>query len=489
LRLSELIEPRDGAAMIGADVAIRGLSADSRRIEPGFLFAALDGTKARGRDFIGDALRRGAAALLTGPDVMPPLEAQHLPRVTDRNPRRRLAFMAAHFYRLQPSVIAAVTGTNGKSSVAGLTRQLWALCGKAAGSLGTLGVEAPGVALDLGHTTPDPVALHAALAEMAHRGIDHLALEASSHGLDQNRLDGVRIRAAAFTNLSRDHFDYHADADAYFAAKLRLFDTLLPDGGVAVLNADVPQYEALLRVCRARHQRILSYGAKGDDIRLLSSTPTESGQSLALDVLGARRTIELGLPGAFQALNLIAALGLVLGTGTPLDEALLALSRVAPVRGRLEAVRGHPRGALVYVDYAHTPDALETVLRALRPYARTRLIALFGCGGDRDRGKRPTMGAIARRLADRAYVTDDNPRSEDPAAIRREILAACPSAREIGDRARAIRCALAELGPGDVLLIAGKGHERGQIVGSRTLPFDDAQVARQAIAELSRGAA
>jgi UDP-N-acetylmuramoyl-L-alanyl-D-glutamate--2,6-diaminopimelate ligase len=483
------MEPREGATMAGNDVAIRGLSADSRRIEPGFLFAALDGTKARGHDFIGDALRRGAVALLTGPDTTPPPEARQLPRVIDRSPRRRLAFMAARFYRLQPAVIAAVTGTNGKSSVASFTRQLWALCGEAAGSLGTLGVEAPGVARDLGHTTPEPVALHAALAELAHRGVDHLALEASSHGLDQNRLDGVRIQAAAFTNLSRDHLDYHADAAAYFAAKRRLFDTLLPEGGVAVLNADAPQYEALLRVCRARHQRILGYGVKGGDLRLRSSTPTGNGQAVALDLLGARQTVELRLPGAFQALNLLAALGLVLGTGTPLDDVLPLCSRIAPVRGRLEAVAGHPLGALVYVDYAHTPDALEAALRALRPYAQARLVALFGCGGDRDPGKRPAMGAIARRLADRIYVTDDNPRSEDPAAIRREILAGCPSAHEIGDRRQAIHCALAELGPGDVLLIAGKGHERGQIVGARTLPFDDAQVARRAIAELSRGAA
>lgn len=487
MRLSELADPGHGATLGGADIEIRGLSADSRKIEPGFLFAALNGTKARGSDFIAEAMRRGAVALLAAPDAPVPAEALTLPRLTDGNPRRRLALMAARFYGAQPKTIAAVTGTNGKSSVAAFTRQIWALDGKPAASLGTLGLEAPGVARDLGHTTPDPVALHAALAELARRGIDHLALEASSHGLAQHRLDGVRIRAAAFTNITRDHLDYHPDAESYFTAKLRLFDAVMAEGGTAVLNADVPEYAALVKLCRERRHRIVSYGTNGADIRLVASAPEGEGQTLEIEVSGERRRLALRMPGAFQAMNLLAALGLALACGTPLEHALAALPRLRPVRGRLEAVPGHPQGALVYVDYAHTPDALETVLAALRPYAKARLLALFGCGGERDRGKRPQMGAIANRLADRVFVTDDNPRSEDPAAIRREILAACPGAREIGDRAEAIRAAVAELAAGDVLLIAGKGHERGQIAGGRVVPFDDVEVARRALAELSGG--
>jgi UDP-N-acetylmuramoyl-L-alanyl-D-glutamate--2,6-diaminopimelate ligase len=488
LRLSELLD--DGnVRRTGEDVEIRGLTADSRAIKPGYLFAALNGLKARGADYIGDATRQGAVAVLTRHDVVIPSEVGELAHVTDDHPRRRLALMAARFYGTQPKTIAAVTGTNGKSSTVSFARQIWQLSGRPAASMGSLGVEADGARIELQHTTPDPVALHRALAELARRGIDHVALEASSHGLDQHRLDGVTIRAAAFTNLTRDHFDYHGTAERYLEAKLRLFKELMGEGGVAVLNADVPEYEILSRVCRARGHRILSFGRKGRDLKLASSTPSGAGQRLRIEFGGMSHEIEIVLPGAFQASNLLAAIGLTLASGLTFEAVLNALPRVLGVQGRLQAIPGHPREALIFVDYAHTPDALATALTALRPYARARLVALFGCGGDRDRGKRPLMGEIAGRLADAVIVTDDNPRSEDPAAIRHEICAACPNAEEIGDRARAIHAAVRQLQSGDVLLIAGKGHERGQIVGDRTIPFDDADCALDAVRALAGGRA
>jgi UDP-N-acetylmuramoyl-L-alanyl-D-glutamate--2,6-diaminopimelate ligase len=462
-------------------VEITGLAADSRAVGPGMLFAALPGARLDGRAYIAQAIARGAAAVLGDPSLAgAPLG---VPLVLDPEPRRRLALIAAQFHGRQPRCIVAVTGTNGKTSVVSFVRQLWARQGWPAAALGTLGLDAPGRRDDGALTTPDPVHLHALLAELAADGVEHLALEASSHGLDQHRLDGVRMAAAAFTNLSRDHLDYHGSAAAYFAAKRRLFAELLPTGATAVLNADQPEFSDLAGLCHTRGITVLDYGRNAGRLRLLSQHAHAGGQTLELALNGRRSTVETALLGEFQAANLLAALGLVVATGGDPDAALAGLGEIRGARGRLEEVARHPSGAPVFVDYAHTPDALAKVLQALRPHTAGRLWVVFGCGGDRDPGKRPVMGEIAAGLAERVIVTDDNPRSEAPAAIRRAILAACPGALEIGDRGHAIRAALAGLQEGDVLVIAGKGHESGQIVGETRLPFDDAVEVRRALAE------
>jgi UDP-N-acetylmuramoyl-L-alanyl-D-glutamate--2,6-diaminopimelate ligase len=482
MRLSRLLPPGLTVPGDGQQVEIAGLTADSRQVRPGMLFAALAGSRADGRTFIDDAIARGAAAVLADPSLagltLP------VPLILDANPRRGLALMAARLFERQPNCIAAVTGTNGKTSVAGFTRQLWTELGLAAGSLGTLGLDAAGVQRSSNLTTPDPVQLHALLAEVAAAGIDHLVLEASSHGLDQHRLDGVRLSAAAFTNLSRDHFDYHGSFAEYLAAKRRLFSDLLPPEGIAVLNADQPEYAPLAEVCRRRGIAVLDYGRKAERLQLRAQVPDGDGQEIRFALDGREHKVRLGLVGRFQAANALAALGLVVACGAEPEAAVGALAGLRGVRGRLERIPGHPKGAQVFVDYAHTPDALGQALDALRPHAAGRLIALFGCGGDRDPGKRAEMGRIAAARADRVFVTDDNPRSEDPAAIRDAILAGCPGALEIGDRRAAIRSAVAGLDAGDVLLVAGKGHESGQIVGDRVLPFDDATEVRAALAEL-----
>ena len=469
------------------DVEIAALATDSREVGPGMLFAALPGSRLDGAAFIDQALARGAAAVLA--DTSYQSHDLGVPLIVASQPRRQLALIAARFFAKQPRCVVAVTGTNGKTSVVGFTRQLWAALGREAASLGTLGLEGPAALATTGHTTPDPVALHRLLAELADAGVDHLALEASSHGLDQHRLDGVQIHAAAFTNLTRDHFDYHGDLAHYLAAKQRLFSELLVAGGTAVLNADQPQYGQLAEICRARGIAVLDYGRNADRLRLVEQAPSPHGQVLTLVLDGNTQRIETGLVGGFQAANLLAALGLVLATGAEPDAALACLGRLQGAPGRLQQVGTHPSGAPVFVDYAHAPDALEQVLAALRPHTTGRLVVVFGCGGDRDRGKRAIMGGIAAGRADRVFVTDDNPRSEDPASIRRAVLEACPRAIEIGDRALAIRTALAGLEQGDLLVIAGKGHETGQIVGDRVLPFDDAKEARAALAELAHGAA
>ena len=479
-----------GTGPAAKDVEITGLTADSRQARPGYLFAALPGTRADGRDFIADALARGVAAVLVPSRFeIESGAARNVAFIADDNPRRRFALMAARFFKAQPRTIAAVTGTNGKTSVVAFTRQIWAHCGLGAASIGTLGLIAPGVERPGALTTPDPVSLHQLLADLAADGVDHLAIEASSHGLEQYRLDGVRVTAAGFTNLSRDHLDYHGTMEAYLKSKLRLFETVMAEGGTAVLNADVPEFDTIEKVCAARRHRVIAYGRTGADIMLQEATPTPRGQLLRLRLLGRACEIEIPLVGSFQAANMLCALGLAIAGGAPQDGALAALDTLAGARGRMERV-AELRGAPVYVDYAHTPDALENVLAALRPHAARRLVVVFGCGGDRDPGKRPIMGEIAARLADLAFVTDDNPRSENPAAIRRAILAGVPktgaSVREIGDRAAAIEAALRELGAGDLLVIAGKGHERGQIVGDTLLPFDDAEVARKAVAAIGR---
>jgi len=470
------------------DPVIRGLTADSRDVKPGFLFAALAGTRVDGGRFVDDAVARGAVAVLTDDPGRYPALARREPPVRvifDANPRRRLARMAARFYAPQPEALVAVTGTNGKTSVTVFTRQIWQHLGHRAASLGTIGTVGPGFEHRGSLTTPEPVSLHRELNILARSGIDHVALEASSHGLDQFRLDGLDLMAAAFTNLTRDHLDYHADMEAYFAAKARLFTELLPPDGTAVLNADSIEAMRLAQLCRQRGQTVLAFGAADRaDLRLLDARPLAAGQALRLEIFGETHELVLPLVGAFQASNGLAALGLAIATGAPVERALEVLPLLTGAPGRMQLVATHPSGAPVIVDYAHTPDALETALTALGAHCRGRLVLVFGCGGDRDPGKRGTMGAIAERFADSVIVTDDNPRGEEPAAIRRAILAQCPKAEEVGDRAQAIRRGLALLEPGDLLLITGKGHERGQIIAGVTHPFEDAAVARDAVAEL-----
>ena len=468
-------------------IDISGLTADSRAVRDGYLFAALPGTQADGRQFIADAVKKGARAVLApkGTELDAGIDAQ---LVEAEDVRSAFARMAASFYGRQPAFVAAVTGTNGKTSVATFARQIWTAAGLQAASVGTLGL-VPEIADSPGKlTTPDPEALHRCLAQLADRGVDRLAIEASSHGLDQARLDGLNVAAAAFTNLSQDHLDYHGTMQAYLAAKLQLFGHLLRADGTAVVNADSQYAAEVLETCRPRKLTAWTYGeAAGSDLRLASRQPTLAGQHLDLELFGESAQVQLPLVGKFQAMNALAALGLVLASGLSRNAALTAMAHLEGVPGRLQRVAETPAGGQVFVDYAHTPDALETVLQALRPHVGRRLICIFGCGGDRDRGKRPIMGEIAARLAEEAIVTDDNPRSEDPAAIRQEIMAAAPDAREVDDRARAISGAIADMAEGDLLLIAGKGHETGQIVGDQTLPFDDAEVARAAIAQLKAG--
>jgi UDP-N-acetylmuramoyl-L-alanyl-D-glutamate--2,6-diaminopimelate ligase len=450
------------------------------------LFVALAGSKTDGRSFVADAVSRGAAAVLTDPESAAALGTSYqVPVFGDANPRRRLALLAARFHGAQPDTVAAVTGTNGKTSTASFTRQIWTASGHRAASIGTLGVEGPDEILGGSMTTPDPVALHRILADLKHQQVDHAVMEASSHGLDQYRLDGVRITAAAFTNLTQDHLDYHHTMAAYFEAKLRLFEHVLAPGGVAVLNADIPEFAALAEASRAAGHPVLDFGAQGRALRLVARRPDPAGQVLELDVLGRQRTVQLPLVGAFQAMNVLAALGLAIATDVAPDTAIDALQHLAVVRGRLEKVAELPNGATVFVDYAHTPDGLDKVLSGVRPHATNRLVCVFGAGGDRDPTKRPLMGAIVARLADLAIVTDDNPRSEDPAAIRAAVLAECPGALDIGDRALAIETAMRQLQTGDVLVIAGKGHEQGQTIAGVVHPFDDATVARQIAARIS----
>ncbi len=476
-----------------ADLEISGLTADSRAVGPGFLFAALPGSVNDGRAFIGDALGRGAVAVLAPVGTVLPVPTSVL-LIEDAEPRRTFARMAAAFHGRQPETVVAVTGTNGKTSTVQFTRQIWAALGRKAAALGTLGLTgASGEPVLIGGggatmTTPDPVKLHAGLAALAADGTDHLAMEASSHGLDQFRLDGVRLVAAAFTNLTRDHLDYHGAMPAYFAAKAGLFQRVLAPDGVAVLNADTPEFDELAGICARRGIPVLGYGVAAREIAVKAVEPLAHGQRLTLEVLGRSAVVELPLVGRFQAWNALAALGLVLASDPAalIDPVVAVLARLEGVPGRMQPVARHPSGASVIVDYAHSPDALETVLTALRPHASGRLVVVFGCGGDRDRGKRPVMGESAARLADRVFVTDDNPRSEDPASIRREILAASPGAIEIGDRRLAIQTAVGGLVQGDLLVIAGKGHEQGQIVGNEVRPFDDAAEAVAAVAELQR---
>lgn len=488
MRLKDLLVGFEWKNMSGRDFIdtdILGITADSRQVEPGFLFAALSGAQVDGANFIPDAIAAGAIALLVPLEIYKDGLADSIDAaislVPDSNPRRRYAKIVGRFYQPQPNHVAAVTGTNGKSSVAEFTRQLWQACGQLAASFGTLGLVAPDRIESGNLTTPDPADLHKALSELAANGVNHVAVEASSHGLNQFRLDGVAVNIAAFTNLSRDHLDYHESIDKYYQAKLRLFTEVLDNGGVAVINADDAKSEALVDELEKRRIKTISYGLKANDIVLKKIEPLPDGQCLSLNVLGKDAKLNLPLIGGFQSMNALCALGIVLADGADQTQAIAALENLAGVRGRLELAAHHTIGAGIYVDYAHTPDALAHVLTALRPHTSKKLKVVFGCGGDRDQGKRPEMGEIAARLADEAIVTDDNPRTEAAAPIRSQIMAACPEALEIGDRKKAIFAAVKGLSEGDLLVIAGKGHEQGQIIGDDVLPFDDVEIARQAV--------
>ena len=466
-----------GGSMANVAVDITGLTVDSRAISAGDLFVALPGSKIDGREFIGDAINAGAAAILTTPGLK--LDVR-VPVVEDRNPRSRYAEFSARFYDGQPRTQVAITGTNGKTSVADFTRQIWQALGKTAASVGTLGVRSDRVNYDGGLTTPDPMLLHKVLRELSDAGVDHAALEASSHGLDQNRLDGVCLQAAAFTNLSRDHMDYHKNEQGYFYAKARLFGELIGPGDTAVINIDSRRGMDLDDIVWARGISRLCVGVgEAASIRLAGQEVTANGQNLSVKYEGARYDVELPLIGGFQAENALLAAGLVIATNGKPSEVFGALADLKGVPGRMEFIGQTATGGGVYVDYAHTPDGLATVLKAAQTHNPKRLHVVFGCGGDRDLGKRPQMGAIASELADNVYITDDNPRSENASKIRAEILAAAPDAVELAGRKNAIETAMSCMKRGDILVIAGKGHEEGQIVGNEIIPFSDIRTVRE----------
>lgn len=472
----------EGSAAPG-EATVAGVTSDSRAVRPGFVFAALRGTKSDGMAFAADAVSRGAIAVIAAADA--DAAGLSVPVLRAGDPRRALALAAARFHGRQPETMVAVTGTSGKTSVAAFVRQIWARCGKAAASIGTTGVVAPG-RNDYGSlTTPDPVELHRILAELAAAGVTHASMEASSHGLDQRRLDGVRLAAAGFTNLGRDHMDYHPTVEDYHAAKMRLFTELLPKGAPAVIFADDPWTDATIAAARGAGLDVRTVGRKGRFLSLKRVEHERRRQRAEIEAGGVIHEIVLPLAGDFQISNALVAAGLAITTGTGAETALKALEHLEGAPGRLDLVGATAAGAPVYVDYAHKPEALENVLAAVRPFTTGRVVVVFGCGGDRDRGKRPIMGAIAARLADVAIVTDDNPRSEVPAEIRAQILAAAPGAVEIGDRRQAIREAVGMLAAGDTLVIAGKGHEVGQTVAGRTHHFSDHEEALAALAELA----
>lgn len=483
MKLSDLVHGIVDFAPTGGDPDVTALTADSRKVGPGAVFVALAGAKTDGARFVADAVAAGAAAIVTAEGVT--VAAAGRPVLVSAEPRRALALMAARFAGAQPETVVAVTGTAGKTSIVTFTREMFAKAGFAAASIGTVGIVSPKRATYGSLTTPDPVKLHQDLAQLAAEGVTHAAMEASSHGLDQFRLDGVRLAAGAFTNLSRDHLDYHPSEEAYFAAKMRLFDALLPDGATAVVDLDEPWGIRAAAHAMKRGLKVFSIGRSGDELRLLGAEADATGQVLDLDGVAGRRRVHLPLTGTFQASNALVAAGLAIAGGVAPAVAVAAIETLTGAAGRLDLVGRTPAGAPVFVDYAHKPGALETVLKAVRPATSGRLVVVFGCGGDRDPGKRPMMGEIATRLADVVLVTDDNPRSEDPATIRAAILAAAPGAIEIGDRAEAIRRGVAMLGAGDLLVIAGKGHETGQIVGQTVLPFSDHDVARTALEGLT----
>jgi len=484
MRLSDLVK-RD----LSVDPQIQGITADSRKVRPGWLFAALPGAKVDGRSFAPKALEQGAAAILAGREI----EGVHAPLVIASDPRRAYALAAAAFWGAQPATCVAVTGTNGKTSVAGFCRQMFAAAGFKAASMGTLGVRVstPGAADEQvtppGLTTPDAADVSELMARVAQSGVTHLALEASSHGIDQRRLDGVKLTAAGFLNLTQDHLDYHGTMGVYRAAKLRLFETLLTRGKTAVLNADSDAYPAFASMAVSAGQGVMSVGEAGQGLKLLERTLLPAGQALKVAYQGRTYDVRLPLAGAFQASNAMVAAGLCIAAGLAPEQVFAGLEQLEGAPGRLQRVGTGPKGGEAFVDYAHTPDGLETVLKALRPHVRGKLIVVFGAGGDRDRTKRPLMGRIAAELADIAVVSDDNPRSENPAAIRAEVMSGAPKSsrsgglKEIGDRREAIRAAAAQLCEGDILVVAGKGHEQGQTIAGVVHPFDDVTETAQAL--------
>ena len=471
MRLGEL-------AGIDSDSDVTGAAIDHRKVAPGNVFGAFPGSVSNGENFIESAVERGAIAVVARPEATV-AGAVHL---ADPEPRRLFARLAAKLFAPYPETIVAVTGTNGKTSTVEMVRQLWRIAGHRSASIGTLGVTTTDEQVKTGLTTPDIVTFLSNLAGLERMGISHVAYEASSHGLDQFRSEGQSVAAAAFTNFSRDHLDYHTDMDAYFAAKMRLFDEVVDASGTAVVWTGDPRSAEVIERVRVRGLKLITVGPDAETIALVSQTPTPLGQALVLRFEGKEHKLALPLIGAYQAANVLVSAGLVLATGGKWAETFAGMGRLSPVRGRLERAVITPAGAPVYVDYAHTPDAIEAAIAALRPHVSGRLITVFGAGGDRDVGKRPEMGRVAAALSDLAIVTDDNPRSEDPAIIRAAIIAGAPGLREIGGRREAIAAAVREARAGDIVLLAGKGHEQGQILADRTVPFDDVTVARECAA-------
>ncbi len=480
--LSQLMQSDDALPCEWADLDITGLTADSREVERGFLFAALPGTSMDGAKFVPQALEQGAVAILAS-DTAALNVPSGIAVMQVENPRKALAHCAARFYGEQPEICVAVTGTNGKTSVVSFVRQIWQGLGHRAASLGTVGFVTPDGSQPLIHTTPDPVALQRMLQQLVADDVQHLAAEVSSHGLAQYRADGMQLAAAAFTNISRDHLDYHNSFEDYFDQKLRLFSELLKPGAAAVVNADSTDGQRVIDVCRARGLTVWTVGEKGEQITLTQHSHNGLGHDVQIRYGDETYDAHVPLVGDFQVSNALVAAGLVLATGSSAAQVFRALDSLRGAKGRLDLVARMANGALVFVDFAHTPDALENALAAVRPFTRGRLFVVFGCGGDRDRGKRKPMGKAACDHADVVYVTDDNPRTEDAASIRREAMIGCPGATEIGGRAEAISAAMAQLQDGDTLVIAGKGHESGQIVGTEKLPFSDHDVVRDIVGE------
>lgn len=475
MRLGQLLTDLDGAA---AEQTVTGFAIDHRKIAPGTVFGAFQGAAFNGEDFIDEAIAAGAIAIVARPEA----KVTGAVHIADAVPRRLFAQLAARYFRPFPQHIAAVTGTNGKTSTAELTRQLWRMAGHHAASIGTLGITTASDQAKTGLTTPDIVTFLSNMAGLSREGVTHTIFEASSHGLSQYRSEGVPVSVAAFTNLSRDHLDYHGTMEAYFEAKMRLFDEVVDENGTAVIWADDVWSDKVIERVKKREIRLITVGEKGKGIQLLSRQPTQLGQTLELRIQGDVTKVKLPLIGAYQAANVLVAAGVVMASGGDVEDVLSHMARLQPVRGRLERAVITKSGAPVYVDYAHTPDGLKAAIAALRPHTKGKLITVFGAGGDRDKGKRPEMGAIAVADSDITIVTDDNPRSEDPGLIRADIMAGAPGAHDIGDRRYAIAFAIEHAEPDDIVLIAGKGHEQGQIIMGRVLPFDDVEVARECAA-------
>ena len=479
MRLADIARGAGIAWVSGGDLAVTGFAIDNRKVAPGCVFGAFQGAAVNGEDFIPAAIQAGAIAIIARPEAT----VEGAVHIADANPRRTFARLAAQFFTPVPETIVAVTGTNGKTSTVEMTRQIWRMAGHRAASIGTLGVTTPDESVSTGLTTPDIVTFLANMTGLAREGVTHVAYEASSHGLSQFRNEGLRVKAGAFTNLSRDHLDYHRDMEDYFSAKMRLFDEVVEDSGTAVIWADDEWSDRAIACATKRGLNLFTVGERGESIRLVSRAPGQLGQVLEIAYLGAVRKINLPLIGAYQAANALVSAGLAISSGCDAAQVFDALGRLQPVRGRLERAAITRAGAPVYVDYAHTPDALEAAIAALRPHVVGQLIVVFGAGGDRDQGKRPEMGRVAVEQADCVIVTDDNPRGEDPADIRRMVMAGALGAREVADRRAAIAAAIAQAGRDDIVLVAGKGHEQGQIIGRgeemRVLPFDDVAVTRE----------